>query len=130
MAQAKALLGKTPVRLAANAVGGDSAIRLMDVLSSEGTLITYGAMSRRSLKVPNKFLIFKNLSLRGLWVTKWFEKASREELYDVLEPLTEMILSNELVTAIDEIIPFRDCTKAILRAQENSRAGKVILDFA
>jgi NADPH:quinone reductase-like Zn-dependent oxidoreductase len=87
-------------------------------------------MSRRSLKVPNKFLIFKNLSLRGLWVTKWFEKATREQLYDVLEPLTEMILANELVTATDEIVPFRDCAKAIRRSQENSRSGKVILDFA
>lgn len=130
VAQAKTLLGKTPAHLAANAVGGDSAIRLMDLLSSEGTMVTYGAMSRRSLKVPNKFLIFKNLSLRGLWVTKWFEKASREQLYNVLEPLTEMILANELVTAIDEIVPFRDCAKAIQRAQENSRSGKVILDFA
>jgi len=118
------------VRLATNAVGGDSAIRLMDVLTSEGTMVTYGAMSRRSLKVPNKFLIFKNLSLRGLWVTKWFEKATREQLYDVLEPLTEMILANELVTAIDEIVPFRDHAHAIKRAQENSRGGKVILDFA
>jgi trans-2-enoyl-CoA reductase len=102
----------------------------MDVLSSEGTMVTYGAMSRRSLKVPNKFLIFKNLNLRGLWVTKWFEKATREELYDVLEPLTEMILANELVTAIDEIVPFREHARAITLAQESSRGGKVILDFA
>jgi hypothetical protein len=41
-----------------------------------------------------------------------------------------MILANELVTATDEIVPFRDCSKAIRRAQENSRSGKVILDFA
>ncbi|MBL9133496.1 MAG: 2-enoyl thioester reductase domain-containing protein [Verrucomicrobiaceae bacterium] len=130
VAQAKTILGKAPVKLAANAVGGDSAIRLMDVLSSEGVMVTYGAMSRRSLKVPNKFLIFKNLSLRGLWVTKWFEKATREQLYDVLEPLTEMILAGELVTAIDEIVPFRACSRAIQRAQESGRAGKVLLDFA
>ena len=128
--EAKKFIGDAPVKLAANAVGGDSAIHLMDVLSSEGIMVTYGAMSRRSLKVPNKFLIFKNLSLRGFWVTKWFEKATREQLYDVLEPLTEMILANELVTATDEIVPFLDCAKAIRRAQENSRAGKVILDFA
>lgn len=130
LAQAKVILGKQPVRLAANAVGGDSAIRLMDLLSSEGVMVTYGAMSRRSLKVPNKFLIFKNLNLRGLWVTKWFEKATREQLYGVLEPLTEMILANELVTAVDEIVPFQRYERAITRAQESGRSGKVILDFA
>jgi trans-2-enoyl-CoA reductase len=130
LAQAKVILSKQPVRLAANAVGGDSAIRLMDLLSSEGVMVTYGAMSRRSLKVPNKFLIFKNLNLRGLWVTKWFEKATREQLYGVLEPLTEMILANELVTAVDEIVPFQRYERAITRAQESGRSGKVILDFA
>lgn len=130
VAQARTMLGGAPLRLAANGVGGDSATRLMDLLSSEGTMVTYGAMSRRSLKVPNKFLIFKNLSLRGLWVTKWLENAGRAQLYDVLEPLTEMILANELVTAIDEIIPYRECSRAMQRAQESSRSGKVILDFA
>ncbi|MBK8092905.1 MAG: 2-enoyl thioester reductase domain-containing protein [Verrucomicrobiaceae bacterium] len=128
--QAKGILDKAPLRLAANAVGGDSATRLMDLLSAEGSLVTYGAMSRRSLKVPNKFLIFKNLSLRGLWVSRWFDQVSRAQLYDVLEPLTEMILANELVTAVDEIVPWRDHARAITRAQEGGRAGKVLLDFA
>ena len=87
-------------------------------------------MSRRSLKVPNKFLIFKNLQLHGLWVSRWFDKVSRAELYDVLEPLTEMILAGELVTAVDQIVPWQDAAQAIQRAQEGSRAGKVLLDFA
>ena len=130
VAQAKALLGKDHVKLASNAVGGDSAIRLMDLLTSEGTMVTYGAMSRRSLKVPNKFLIFKNLNLRGLWVTKWFETATREQLYDVLEPLTEMILAGELLMAVDEIIPLQEHRRAIIRAQESGRSGKVLFDFA
>ena len=130
VAQAKVIFGKAPVMLAANAVGGDSAIRLMDVLSSEGTLITYGAMSRRSLKVPNKFLIFKNLQLHGLWITKWFENASTPELFEVLEPLTTLLETGELVTAIDQVVPLADFKQAITRAQEGSRSGKVILDLA
>lgn len=80
-AQARSLPGGAPLRLAAYGIGGGSAARLMELLSSEGTMVPYGAMSRRSFKVPNKFLIFKNLSLRGLWVTKWFEKAGRDQLY-------------------------------------------------
>jgi len=129
VAEAKALLADTPVKLAANAVGGDSAIRLMELLTQEGMMITYGAMSRRSLKVPNKFLIFKNLRLHGLWITQWFEKASRVELHDVLEQLAQMIICQELVTAVDAIIPMQEHRQAMLRAQEGGRAGKVILDL-
>ena len=49
VAAARAQLRGAPVKLAGNAVGGDSAINLMDLLSPEGTMVTYGAMSRRSL---------------------------------------------------------------------------------
>ncbi len=130
VAEAKKIIGSEPVRLAPNAVGGDSAIHLMDLLSSEGIMVTYGAMSRRSLKVPNKFLIFKNLQLHGLWITKWLEQAGSAELYEVLDPLTALIGTGELVTAIDEIVPLAEFKHAITRAQEGSRRGKVILDLA
>lgn len=130
VAAAKSLLGQEPVRLAANAVGGDSALRLMDVLSPGGIMVTYGAMSRRSLKVPNKFLIFKNLQLHGLWITRWFETASTPELQEVLDPLTALVENGGIVTAIDRIFPMADFKEALTRAQEGSRRGKVILDLA
>jgi mitochondrial enoyl-[acyl-carrier protein] reductase / trans-2-enoyl-CoA reductase len=130
VAQAKSHLRGASLRLAGNAVGGDSAIRLMEILAPEGMLVTYGAMSRRSLKVPNKFLIFKQLQLRGLWITGWFEKASSSELFAVLDPLAKMMVHKELVMPVDEVIPLRDYRRAIQRAQEGGRHGKVILDLA
>ncbi len=130
LAEAKRIVGDDPVMLATNAVGGDSAIHLMDLLAPNGIMVTYGAMSRRSLKVPNKFLIFKNLQLRGMWITQWFENASTPELYEVLEPLTALMEKGLLVTAIDEIVPLEEFKRAITRSQEGSRQGKVILDLA
>ena len=130
LAEAMALLKKLPLRLATNAVGGDSAIRLMDLISPGGTLVTYSAMSRQSLKVPNKFLIFKDLVLRGLWITKWIEQAGSAELYEALHPLADMMRDGDLSIAIDRIVPLRDFATAIARAQEGARGGKVILDLA
>ncbi|MDB6075446.1 MAG: hypothetical protein JWO89_3086 [Verrucomicrobiaceae bacterium] len=130
VAEAKEITRGQAPRLATNAVGGESAIRIMDVLAHSGTLVTYGAMSRASLKVPNKFMIFKDLTLRGLWVSKWHEQASHSELHDVMRPLVDMIRTGELMVAVDEIIPLKDFSKAIARAQEAGRSGKVILDLA
>lgn len=126
----KQILGADGVRLAFNAVGGDSAVRLMDLLGPEGTLVTYGAMSRRSLKVPNRFMIFKNLVLRGLWITRWMEHAGTAELHHVLSALTQMLEHGELVTSVDCIVPMDDFPRAIARAQEGGRNGKVLLDLA
>jgi trans-2-enoyl-CoA reductase len=128
-AAARELFGQTPPRLAANAVGGDSATRLIELLASEGTIVTYGAMSRRSLKVSNRHLIFKNITLRGLWVTKWLEKADHSDIYLVLHPLAEMMIAGSLRIAVDEVVPLKDFKQAIARAQSESRDGKVILDL-
>ena len=65
--------GKRPV-LASNAVGGESALRLMDMLAPGGRMVTYGAMSRKSIKVPNGVLMFKGIKVEGLWVTQWLKK--------------------------------------------------------
>lgn len=130
VAEAKAHMHGAAPRLGFNAVGGDSAIRIMDVLAPEGTMVTYGAMSRKSLKVPNKFLIFKRLTLSGLWITGWFEKAGSAELYEVLNPLAKMMLDRELLLPVDEVVPLKEFKHAILRAQEGGRAGKVVLDLA
>lgn len=130
LAAAKERLQGVELRLAANAVGGDSAIRLMDLLSPEGTLVTYGAMSRRSLKVPNKFLIFKDLSLRGLWITRWFEQAGTAELFEVLDPLAKLVVHGELLQPVADIVPMTDFRHAIRLAQESGRAGKIMLDLA
>jgi mitochondrial enoyl-[acyl-carrier protein] reductase / trans-2-enoyl-CoA reductase len=128
-AAAKELTRGHAPRLAGNAVGGDSALRLMELLAPQGVHVTYGAMSRQSLKVPNKFLIFKGLQLRGLWVTRWFEQASHAELYAVLHPLAEMIQRHELYVAVEEVIPAKEASRAIVRAMESRRAGKIVLDL-
>ena len=126
---AREFLGSQKLTLALNAVGGDSALRLMDLLSPDGTLVTYGAMSRRSLKVPNKYLIFKNLEIRGYWLSKWSETASHLEMQEILRPLAAMILKDQLKLPVDRVIPMADYAEALSLAQSDGRSGKIIIKF-
>ncbi|GAA3354515.1 hypothetical protein GCM10020366_11440 [Saccharopolyspora gregorii] len=101
----RAICGEKLPRLASNAVGGDSALRQMDALGEYGTQVTFGAMSMRSLKVPNKFLIFKGISLRGLWITKWLAAAPREEVQQVYDQLAAWVIEGKLEQSIDTLYP-------------------------
>jgi NADPH:quinone reductase-like Zn-dependent oxidoreductase len=118
--------GRRP-KLALNAVGGDSALRQMDLLEREGVHVTYGAMSRQSLKVPNKFVIFKQLTITGFWVTQWQEQASREEVRAAYYSLAQQVVSGSLQQAVDSTFGLEEARAACLRAQEESRSGKVLL---
>lgn len=127
--EAMEMVGDSKVRLALNAVGGDSALRLMEVLSVSGTMVTYGAMSRRSMKVPNKYLIFKDLELRGCWLSRWMDHASTKEIAEVMKPLVALALKGELVQPVEAVFDLKDHQEAIKRAQQGSRAGKILFRF-
>jgi trans-2-enoyl-CoA reductase len=119
--------GVRPV-LAFNAVGGESALRQLNLLADAGQQITYGAMSRRPVTVPNSLIIFKQLSLHGLWISHWLESAPRDELDATFSDLAGLIHSGALVQAVDSTFPLADVRAACQRAQQDSRNGKVLIE--
>jgi trans-2-enoyl-CoA reductase len=84
-------------------------------------------MSRRSLKVPNKFLIFKDLEFRGCWITRWIEEASHPEIHHVLSPLTELMRQGALKMPVQKVFPIAEYKAAMAEAAREGRHGKVIL---
>lgn len=121
--------GVRPV-LASNCVGGDSAMRLMDMLAPHGTMVTFGAMSKKSIKVPNGWLIFKDITLKGLWCTQWLKDASREEIQAAYDHLAAQMAEGKLKQAIDCVYPMEDILEAVERAQEEYRSGKILLQIS
>jgi trans-2-enoyl-CoA reductase len=119
--------GRERPLLAFNCVGGESALRLMNLLGPGGIHVTYGAMARRPLTVPNGLLIFKDLHFRGLWITQWIEKAPQEEIRKVYGELADAIVSGELSMPVDRVLPLAEYEGAIERVQESGRNGKVLL---
>jgi trans-2-enoyl-CoA reductase len=124
----RAITGDSPPALALNAVGGDSALRLMDIIATKGIHVTYGAMGRRSLKVPNKFLIFKRIQLHGFWVTEWIKENDAQLVGETYQQLAQWISEGKLAQPIDSIYPLAEITTALKRAMEDQRDGKVLLD--
>ena len=115
--------------LALNAVGGDSALRLMDALAPQGLHVTYGAMSRRSLKVPNKFLIFKRIQLHGFWVTEWLKEEDDELVHSTYQTLAQWMIEKNLTQPIDSSYSLDKVYDAITRANQDKRTGKVLISM-
>ncbi len=115
--------------LAFNAVGGDSALRLMELLAPEGIHITYGAMARQALKVPNRFLIFKQIQLHGLWVTKWMNALSMAERQSLFDRLASFVREGKLALPVERVYPLDQVAAGVTHAQTNQRGGKVMIDL-
>ncbi|KAI5794439.1 hypothetical protein DFH27DRAFT_526854 [Peziza echinospora] len=65
--------------LALNCVGGRSTTDMLRQLRTEGTMVTYGAMSRQPITVPASLFIFKDIRLRGFWLSVWNDKHEIEK---------------------------------------------------
>jgi len=130
--QAKSDLGNRRASLALNGVGGDSALRMMNLLGEGGTLLTYGAMGRRALKVPNGLLLFKDLRVEGFWLTRWDRQNGDAAMRDVLTDLAADMAEQRLTLPIRVQLPFdqiAEAYKAVLDSAVHPGAGKVMLDF-
>ena len=126
LAAAKAALGGATAALAFNAVGGDSALRLMNLLREGGVHITFGAMAKRPLTVPNGLLIFRDIQLRGLWVTRWIENAPDAEVRAVYADLAARVAAGKLLQPVDSTHSLAAFPAALARLTATDRAGKVL----
>lgn len=123
---AKDALSGANAALAFNAVGGDSALRLMKLLREGGTHITYGAMGRKPVTLPNGLLIFRDLRIRGLWVTRWVDTATTAEIHEVYHNLTDRMMDGKLVQPVDQTFVLDAFQEALTRLDSPDRNGKVL----
>jgi NADPH:quinone reductase-like Zn-dependent oxidoreductase len=113
-------------KLAFNAVGGESALRLLKYLRPGGSLITYGAMARKPLTIPNASLIFDDIRIRGLWVSRWLETAPRHEIEATYQQLSALVIDGKLNQCVDSIFGLQDFPEALARCEASDRNGKVL----
>ena len=124
------LTGGQPVLLALNAVGGQSALNIANALAPGGYHITYGGMARQPLKVPNGLLIFKDLSFRGFWLTRWKAVADAAEQEFVFNRLSGWLADGSLSLPVHATFPLDEIPAAVAEAAAAHRSGKVLIDLA
>lgn len=120
--------GSRPI-LALNAVGGASALNLANALEDGGTLVTYGAMGRQPLKIPNGLLIFRRLTFTGFWLREWKRTAQPTEKQTTLFHLAELVIEGKLVQPIHRVYSLTELADAVAEAAREARSGKVLLDL-
>ncbi|MDD5201222.1 MAG: 2-enoyl thioester reductase domain-containing protein [Terrimicrobiaceae bacterium] len=123
-----ALMDGAEARLALNAVGGASALNVANALAPGSPLVTYGAMGRQPLKIPNGLLIFRGLNFHGFWLRRWFDTKPAAEQQRIFGLLAGMCLDGSLRVPIHRVFPLRELHAALREAAAEGRGGKVLLD--
>ncbi|XP_037944699.1 enoyl-[acyl-carrier-protein] reductase, mitochondrial [Teleopsis dalmanni] len=105
-------------RLALNCVGGKSATEVSRQLADKGTMVTYGGMSREPVIAATAALIFKDISFRGFWMTRWTkENLDAPERFEMFDDLCKLIEEGKFVGPLHELVPlhaYKDAVTASL----------------
>ena len=94
-----------------------------------GVHVTYGGLGRAPLAVPASALIFKNISLRGFWLSGPHRGASRAARAAVIDEAAALFASGKLVPGPAAQVPLAEWRDALaaLRAGGSGAAKQLLV---
>lgn len=116
-----------PVMLGIDAIGGAATDHLAASLSEGGTLVNYGLMSGQPCQVSAASFVFRDVTLRGFWLAKWFQKATPAEQFKVFGELTQLITAGKLKARVAATFNLSQIKQAIAAAASGERDGKILI---
>ena len=119
--------GGAPISLAIDAVGGETFSRMVECLTTGGTIVAYGSLSMQLPQMNSVVVIFNDVRVRGFWLSRWFQTATGPEKQAAYGQVIQSVASGALKARIDSRFALDDIAAAVTRAAEGGRAGKVLL---
>src|SRR5262249_36514054 len=119
--------GNAPVKVAFDAVSGESAARLTACLAQGGTLCNYGMMSGKNVHVSPAHLIGSGIIVRGFWVTPELAKLGPEGRAQLFGELIPLVMSGAIKAGVEATYPLTRIKEALAHAAQGERGGKVLL---
>lgn len=120
-------VGDGSIRLAIDAVAGESTLRLAESLDDGAVIVNYGLLSGNPCQIDPSHLVFRGMSIQGFWLAKLMGNMDRDELTSMYGLLAGYIADGTLHTPIEDTYPLSDISSALEHANREARAGKILL---
>jgi len=120
--------GGAEIRLAIDCVGGVSTENLARCLVEGGTLVNYGAMSGERCMISPRYFVFRDIVLRGFWLSQWFKKATPEKRMAVFGEIAKLIAEGKLHARVQASFDLDHIRQAVQAAASGARDGKIVIE--
>lgn len=128
-ARVRAATGDGTLPLAIDAVGGSATRRLARCVDDGGTVVNYGLLSGEACTIDGRETVFRNVTLRGFWLRRWFMVTPPAEIAALYRRLAGQIADGLLRVDVEAVYPIARIKEAVAHAARGGRTGKILMSF-
>jgi mitochondrial enoyl-[acyl-carrier protein] reductase / trans-2-enoyl-CoA reductase len=122
-------IGGDGLPLAIDAIGGEATQRLARCVDENGTVVNYGLLSGEACRVDARETVFRNVTLRGFWLRRWYMETPPDQIGALYRKLAAKVADGSLAVEIEAAYPFSRIREAVAHAVRGGRSGKILMRF-
>jgi NADPH:quinone reductase-like Zn-dependent oxidoreductase len=112
-----------------DAVAGEVAGKVLNILPAGSKLVSYGALSEQAIPVNAGVMIFHNKKIEGFWLTNWIQSIGLAEFHKKAMGVQKH-LGTIFHSDIHKIFPVIEGREALNYYSKNMSLGKVLISFS
>jgi NADPH:quinone reductase-like Zn-dependent oxidoreductase len=110
-----------------DAVGGKQGAEALNCLNKEATMWVFGLLSLEPIPLNSGILIFKDLQIKGWWLSTWWENLSKEKRMKAIQELFQLLGTDQIRMDIEATFPLDQFKEALEAYQRKGRTGKIVI---
>lgn len=126
-AQVKALHAEQPLIAGVDSIGGRASGEILNLLSENSLLVSFGSMTGETMQISSGDLIFKQATVKGFWASVVSKEMPAERKKALFVELLTLAAQKKLILPVEGVFSFDEIQTAALKATQGARQGKVLL---
>jgi NADPH:quinone reductase-like Zn-dependent oxidoreductase len=110
-----------------DAVGGNLGAEVLNCLNKGATMWVFGLLSLEPIPLNSGILIFKDLQIKGWWLSTWWENLSKEKRMKAIQELFQLLGTDQIRMDIEAKFPLDQFKEALEAYQRKGRTGKIVI---
>lgn len=123
----QALTNKQGVQACFESVGGELSAQALQCMGKGSKMIIYGVMSGKPMPLDGGLMIFKEITLKGFWLSKWIEEASLTTKAKLAGELYQLAKKKAIPLESGASFPLAKAAEAVAYSEKSGKSGKAII---
>ncbi|MEB6479817.1 zinc-binding dehydrogenase [Acinetobacter vivianii] len=125
--QVKAIHADQALIAGVDSIGGSASGEMLNLLSENSLLVSFGSMTGETMQISSGDLIFKQATVKGFWASVVSKEMPAERKKALFVELLTLAAQKKLVLPVEGVFSFDEIKTAVLKATQGARQGKVLL---